>query len=128
MKKSILLIVSIVALSFAQAAPVITDVIQGGLCYTVHKSDSSSLGTMRTSMYYVKDTGWTNTAKWSDCKGFLNAFFDSAAIWFNPRWCQDTNYYIPQFLYKGQSAGWLHRRIDWTRTNVDSFVEIIRQN
>lgn len=126
MKKVMVLMVAIVSLSVGQALPVITDVVQGGDAYTVHKSDSSKTG--HASFFREGKYKTMYRGVWTENKGFLNAFFDSCEIWLNPRWSNDSTYYIPQKLYKGQSAGWLHRRIDFTRTDIDSFVEIPRQN
>ena len=122
--------IAIASLSFGQAVPMQGDVIQGGDAYTVRKADSNALGKMRTSRYFVKDTGWTNTARWTDNKGFklFDNVHDSATIWINPRYCVDTNYYIPVKIFNGQEKGWLFRRINWNLTDVDSFIAIPRQN
>lgn len=126
MKKMILVLFVMAAMVQGQGVPVPGDIIQGGDAYTVHKSDSAATGHasfFRQGKYKTQYRG-----VWTENKGFLNAFFDSAEIWFNPRWSNDSTYYIPQKLYKGQSVGWLHRRIDFTRTDIDSFVEMPRQN
>jgi hypothetical protein len=135
MKRVFLFVVVAVLAAYGQGVPVQGDIIQGGDAYTVRKADSSASGTMRTSKHYVADTGWSaDTAKkygwWTENKGFklFDNVNDSGTIWFNPLWCTDTSYYIPQFLIKGDKAGWMHRRINWTLTDVDSFIEIPRKN
>jgi hypothetical protein len=135
MKKVFLFVVVAVLAAHGQTSPVQSDILQGGDAYTVRKLDSNSLGKMRTSRYYGGDSGWssataTKYGRWTENKGFklFDNLNDSGTIWFNPLGCKDTGYYIPQFLVKGQVVGWLHRRINWTLTNVDSFIEIPRQN
>jgi hypothetical protein len=133
MKKVMILMVAIVSLSFGQALPVITDVVQGGDAYIVRAADSNALGKMRTSRYYVKDTLWSvDTAKkygrWTENKAFYNCYFDTGTIHINPLFTKDTNLYIPCFLNIGEFAPFLHRRIDWAKSTIDSGAEIPRQN
>jgi len=60
MKKVFLFVVVAVLAAHGQTSPVQGDILQGGDAYTVRKLDSNSLGKMKTSRYYDKDSGWSS--------------------------------------------------------------------
>jgi hypothetical protein len=133
MKKMIVFLFAMAVMAQGQALPVVGDIIQGGDAYIVRAPDSNALGKMRTSRHYVVDSAWSvSTAVkngwWTENKAFYNCYFDTGTIFLNPLFAKDTNLYIPHYLYRGQYAPMLHRRIDWAKSTIDSGAEIPRQN